>query len=77
MERFWLLKVAWVMEDRAQEGIHSGALRGCQSQEDPNGHEQGAAESMMVHPQWINNSFILCMVVQLVADILSNFAPFG
>lgn len=29
IEGIWLLKVAWVMEGRAQVGVHGKALRGC------------------------------------------------
>ena len=29
VEGIWLLKVAWVVEGRTQDGIHGNALRGC------------------------------------------------
>ena len=45
VEGIWLLKVAWVMEGRAQDGVHSNALRGHQRQMGPNGHQQRVAES--------------------------------
>lgn len=45
VEGIWLLKVAWVMEGRTQDGVHRNTLRGRQRQMGPNGHQQRAAES--------------------------------
>lgn len=43
VEGIWLLKVAWVMDGRTQDGVHSNALRGRQRQMGPHGHQQRAA----------------------------------
>ena len=45
VEGIWLLKVAWVMDGRIQDGVHSNAPRGCQRQMGPHGHQQRAAGS--------------------------------
>ena len=45
VEGIWLLKVAWVMEGRTQDGVHRSALRGRQRQMGPNGRQQRVAES--------------------------------
>ena len=60
--RHLALKVVWVLEGRAQDGVHSNVLRGHQRQVDSNGHQQRVAESIMVPPQLIM-SFTHCVAL--------------